>query len=135
MVGKIFQLITSHATRTGQAEGRTTFRPANKFVQGKFEEYGQLWDGKVPPYDSVLAAQEDQTIANKAVFRLTNRLHDIGFGKSTPVIYEQTWPNKNYGLWCDANGVDASAVYTIKVHSQIFDTPPLCECCGQELPA
>ena len=99
---------------------KNDIQASNKFVQGKFEEYGQLWDGKIPPYDSVLAAQADQTLANKAVFRLTNRLNDIGFGKSTPIIYEQTWPNKNYGLWCDANGIDADAVYTEQVHFDIF---------------
>ena len=65
---------------------KNDIQASNKFVQGKFEEYGQLWDGKVPPYDSVLAAQADQTLANKAVFRLTNRLHDIGFGK-VPLLF------------------------------------------------
>ena len=99
---------------------KNDIQASNNTVQKKFAEYGQLWDGKVPPYDSVLAAQADQTIANKAVFRLTNRLHDIGFGKSTPIIYEQTFPNKNYGLWCEANGVDANDVYSERVHTQIF---------------
>ena len=42
---------------------KNDIQASNKFVQGKFEEYGQLWDGKVPPYDSVLAAQADQTLA------------------------------------------------------------------------
>ena len=65
-----------------------------------------LWDGKIPPFENVMAAFEDPALANKAVFRLTNRLHDIGFGKSTPVAYEQTWPNKNYGLWAEANDED-----------------------------
>ena len=62
----------------------------------------------MPPLENVMAAFEDQSLANKAVFRLTNRLNDIGFGKSTPVAYEQTWPNKNYGLWCDSLKLDSN---------------------------
>ena len=68
----------------------------------------ELWDGKVPPLENVMAAFEDQSLANKAVWRLTCRLHDIGYGKSSPIAYEQTWPNKNYGLWCDAMKLDST---------------------------
>ena len=67
----------------------------------------ELWDGKVPPFENVMAAFENQSLANKAVWRITCRLHDIGYGKSSPVAYEQTWPNKNYGLWCDAMKLDS----------------------------
>ena len=67
----------------------------------------ELWDGKVPPFENVMAAFEDQSLANKAVWRLTCRLNDIGYGKSSPVAYEQTWPNKNYGLWADAMKLDS----------------------------
>ena len=65
-----------------------------------------LWDGKIPPFENVMAAFQDPVLANKAVWRLTCRLNDIGFGKSNPVAYEQTWPNKNYGLWAEANDED-----------------------------
>ena len=78
-----------------------------------------LWDGKIPPYENVMAAWEDQELANKAIFRLTNRLHDIGYGKSTPVAYEQTFPNKNYGLWCDANDEDSN-VFNESIFTDIF---------------
>jgi len=78
-----------------------------------------MWDGSVPPFDNCLAAWEDQTLANKAIWRMTCRLHDLGFGKSNPVDYEQTFPNKNYGLWCDSLGLDSS-VFTEIEHNLIF---------------
>ena len=78
-----------------------------------------LWDQYVPPVDNIINGMIDQTKANSAVWRLTCRLNDLGFGKSTPIRYEQTFPNKNYGLYCDANGVDPST-YTDATHIDIF---------------
>ena len=78
-----------------------------------------LWDQYVPPVENIINGMIDQTKANSAVWRLTCRLHDLGFGKSTPIRYEQTFPNKNYGLYCDANSVDSST-YTDATHIDIF---------------
>ena len=78
-----------------------------------------LWDQYVPPIENIINGMIDQTKANSAVWRLCCRLHDIGYGKSTPIRYEQTFPNKNYGLWCDANGVDPTT-YTDATHLDIF---------------
>lgn len=80
----------------------------------------ELWDGYVPPIENVISGLVDDDLANSAVWRLTCRLHDLGFGKSTPIRYEQTFPNKNYGLWCDSKGLDSS-VYTDAVHLSIFE--------------
>jgi hypothetical protein len=70
----------------------------------------------------MVEVQADPDTAYSASWRLTNRLHDIGFGaqKSMPIKGEQTWPNKNYGLWSEANGVDPDAVYSPDVHASIF---------------
>ena len=77
------------------------------------------WDHYTPPFESVLAALDDQALANSAVWRLTCRLHDISFGKSDPERYTQTWPNKNYGLYSEDRGTDPNA-YTEANHLDIF---------------
>ena len=117
---------------------KNDIQASNKFVQGKFEEYGNdvWWDGQVPDYLHMIDLQADPDTPYAGSWRLTMRLHDLGFGaqKTKPVNGEQSWPTKNYTLWCEANGVDPEAVYSGEVHSTIFDTRPICECCGQELP-
>ena len=55
-----------------------------------------LWDGKVPPYENLAAADVDRTLANAAVWRLSCALADLGHGAKgwQPVKYFQTWPVK-----------------------------------------
>ena len=78
-----------------------------------------LWDGHVPPIENVLTAMADWEVKNSAVWRLTCRLNDLGFGKSTPIRYEQRWPEKNYGLYCESVGIDP-LTYTDATHLDIF---------------
>ncbi len=104
------------AACVGYVIGTQWYSDNDGFFKGLTED---LWDHYVPPVENIVNGMVDQTKANSAVWRLTCRLHDIGFGKSTPIRYEQTFPNKNYGLWCDANGADP-ATYTDAVHIDIF---------------
>ena len=55
-----------------------------------------LWDGKIPPYENTKAADDDRTLANAAVWRLSCRLADLGYGSRDwkPIKYTQTWPVK-----------------------------------------
>lgn len=54
----------------------------------------QTWDGSVPSRAAVLRAQEEG-LANKAVWRLTCRLYDLGFTKNPPRPKGvQTFPSK-----------------------------------------
>ena len=94
-----------------------------------------MWDGKTPEYLHLVGVQADPDTPYTAAWRITTRLNDLGFGKSTPVKGEQSWPTKNYGLWCEANGVDPVVTYSPEVHSAIFGVPLVCQCCGQELPS
>ena len=82
--------------------------------QHRFGLNFEMWDGKIPPFENCFAAWEDQALANKAIWRMTCRLHDLGFGKSNPVAYEQTFPNKNYGLWCDSLKLDSNVFSEIE---------------------
>ena len=80
------------------------------------------WDGHTPPHANLLnALGEPDTLANSAAWRLTMRLHDLGFGeqKHAPVRYEQTWPSRNYGKYAAAHDLDPST-YTEATHQAIF---------------
>ena len=79
-----------------------------------------LWDGHLPPLENIVKGMKDNSLANSAVWRLTCRLHDISFGKSTPIRYEQTFPNKNYGLYCEANDEDPDT-FTEAIYNDIFN--------------
>ena len=116
---------------------KNDIQASNNTVQKEFAEYGssEMWDGKVPDYKNLVNAQAEPEVPYSASWRITTRLNDLGFGKSDPVKGEQSWPTKNYGLWCDANSVDSSAVYSPEVHSAIFGVNLVCQCCGQELPS
>ena len=116
---------------------KNDIQASNMFVQNKFAEYGstEMWDGKTPEYLHLVSVQADPDTPYTAAWRITTRLNDLGFGKSTPVNGEQSWPTKNYGLWCEANSVDPDAVYSPEAHSAIFGVNLVCQCCGQELPS
>jgi len=79
-----------------------------------------FWDDYVPPVENIIHGMVEGN-ANSAVWRLCCRLHDIGFGEqhNVPIRYEQTFPTKNYGKYCEANGVDPST-YTDATHLDIF---------------
>ena len=104
----------------GYVIGTQWYTDDKGFFKGLSQDY---WDGHVPPIANLLnALAAPDTLANSASWRLGSRLQDIGFGKQKhgPVRYEQTWPGKNYGLWAEANGVDA-ATYTEATHNKIFN--------------
>jgi hypothetical protein len=46
----------------------------------------EMWDGIVPPMDSILSASRNPLVRNPAVWRLACRLHDLGYyrGKVLP---------------------------------------------------
>ena len=83
-----------------------------------------LWDGKIPPYENVEAADVDRTLANAAVWRLSCRLADLGFAskKYVPIKYEQTWPVKMMESYNAVHGpgMDDPTRYGPKAHDRIF---------------
>lgn len=84
--------------------------------------YDQLWDGKVPNYNNIVAAMNDPELKNAAVYRLAARLHDLGFLKNEPVEYEQGYPWKAMAAWQKSNGynVKPEGTYGRKAHEKIF---------------
>ena len=83
-----------------------------------------LWDQKEPPYENVKAADDDRTLANAAVWRLSSRLADLGYGSRnwTPIKYEQTYPVKAMIAYNEVHGpgMDDLSVYGPKAHTRIF---------------
>jgi hypothetical protein len=83
-----------------------------------------LWDHKEPPYENVKAADEDRSLANAAVWRLSCRLADLGYGSRnwTPIKYEQTYPVKAMIAYNEVHGpgMDDLSVYGPKAHERIF---------------
>ena len=84
-----------------------------------------LWDGKIPPYENVKAADDDRTLANAAVWRLSSRLADLGFGgkKWVPVKYSQTYPVKALNEYNALHAPDMAdpTVYGPRAHTRIFE--------------
>lgn len=78
-----------------------------------------LWDGIVPVYDGILAA-EDDGIANPAAWRLACRLADLGFYKGVPVRGVQTYPSKAVAAWQQSIGVKPTGKYGPIAHDRIF---------------
>ena len=87
-------------------------------VQGK-------WDQKVPPYENVMLANDDRTLANAAVWRLACRLSDLGYGSKNwqPVKYEQTYPVKAMESYNEehAPNMEDKSQYGPKAHDRIFN--------------
>ena len=83
-----------------------------------------LWDQKEPPYDNVKAADDDRSLANAAVWRLSCRLADLGYASSkyVPIKYEQTWPVKMMEAYNAEHGpgMEDPTVYGPKAHERIF---------------
>ncbi|NBQ37507.1 MAG: hypothetical protein EBU42_08085 [Synechococcus sp.] len=83
-----------------------------------------LWDGKIPPMENVMAANDDRTLANAAVWRLSCRLADLGYGSRnwTPIKYEQTYPVRAMEAYNDvhAPGMEDKSQYGPKAHDRIF---------------
>ena len=104
---------TSKAQRDGSKFDLPIFGGNNK---------KDLWDGKVPEYDNVIAAMKDDSLKNLAAYRLASRLHDLGFFKGEPVKYEQGYPWKSVEAWQKSKGynVKPPGTYNLKAHEQIF---------------
>lgn len=82
-----------------------------------------LWDGKIPPYENLVAADEDRTLASAAAWRLACRLRDLGYGgaKWTPVKYEQTWPVKAMAEYnAKYEGMEDPTRYGPKMHERVW---------------
>ena len=77
----------------GWVDGTQWYSDNEGFFKGM--SYG-LWDDKIPPYENILKAHEDKTLASAAVWRLACKLADEGYGAKnwTPIKYTQTWPDK-----------------------------------------
>jgi hypothetical protein len=83
-----------------------------------------LWDHKEPPYENVKASDDDRSLANAAVWRLSCRLADLGFGAKnwTPIKYEQTYPVKAMIAYNETHGpgMEDKSIYGPKAHERIF---------------
>lgn len=80
---------------------------------------GDLWDGHVPPLDTLMAAEESGT-PNKATFRLACRLHDLGHYHGTPELGVTAYPRKAVANWQRSKGYKDTGLYGPKAHEQIF---------------
>jgi len=82
-----------------------------------------LWDGTVPPIENVYAAEADPTLRNKAAWRLSARLYDLGFFSGTPApCYEQGYPARAMASYNEryAPGMADPTKYGPKAHERIF---------------
>ena len=84
--------------------------------------YDEVWDGKIPSYNNIIAAMNDPELKNLAAYRLAARLHDLGFFKNEPVEYEQAYPWKAVAAWQKSKGynVQPAGTYGRKAHEKIF---------------
>ena len=106
---------------------KNDIQASNKFVQNKFAEYGSsdMWDGKIPEYYVLKKADDDRTLASKAVWRLACRLADIGYGGKNwkPELYVQTWPVKTMIEYNEhwAPDMEDKSVLGPKAFTRIFE--------------
>ena len=104
---------------------KVDIKASNKKVQTKFTEYAGQWDGKTPDYDVLKKADEDRTLASKAVWRLACRLADIGYGGKNwkPELYVQTWPVKTMIEYNErwAPDMEDKSVLGPKAFTRIFE--------------
>lgn len=82
------------------------------------------WDGKVPPLENVMAANDDRALASAAVWRLACRLSDLGYGnwKASPIKYTQTYPVKAVEAYNEKHGpgMEDKSQYGPKMHERLF---------------
>ena len=98
-----------------------------KYWRKRVEEFlgGGQWDGHIPDYDVLKKADEDRTLASKAVWRLACRLADIGYGSKNwkPELYVQTWPVKTMIEYNErwAPDMEDKSVLGPKAFTRIFE--------------
>jgi hypothetical protein len=82
----------------------------------------ELWDGVVPEFNNIMKAMNDENLKNKAAWRLSCRLADLGFFKGTPKEYSQGYPWNAMMDWQDANGITVSpeGSYNRIMHRKLF---------------
>lgn len=82
----------------------------------------KLWDGVVPEFNNIIKAMDDKELKNKASWRLSCRLADLGFFKGVPVEYEQGYPWNAVAAWQKSKGynVQPPGRYGRIAHEKIF---------------
>ena len=83
----------------------------------------KLWDGIVPEFNNIMRAMNDEDLKNKAVWRLSCRLADLGFFNGVPVEYEQGYPWKAVDAWQKSNGwnnISPEGAYGRTAHRKLF---------------
>ena len=81
-----------------------------------------LWDGVVPSFNNVMKSMNEDDLENKAAWRLSCRLADLGFFKGVPVEYSQAYPWKAMADWQKSNGfkVSPEGSYGRVAHRKLF---------------
>ena len=104
---------------------KNDIQASNKFVQGKFDEYGsdKMWDGKVPDIEGIYAAEADSSLKNPAAWRLACRLKDLGHYKGDPVKGEQGYPRKAVESFNANTNMEDKGKYGPRAHEKIFSLP------------
>ena len=109
-----------HQATVGYIVGAQYYDRNEHFFEGLREE---LWDGKVPPIENILAAEADLELKNAAAWRLACRLADLGYGSDTwvPVKYAQGYPTKAVAQANSKHeGMADPSAYGPKLHERLF---------------
>jgi len=78
-----------------------------------------LWDNVIPQFENVKKSQ-DQGVASIAAYRVSARLHDLGYYKGKPPVkYDQKYPSKTIKKFNKKNGISDSS-YTKDTESKLF---------------
>jgi hypothetical protein len=83
----------------------------------------ELWDGVIPEFSNIMRAMKDEDLKNKAVWRLSCKLADLGFFNGVPVEYEQGYPWKAVDSWQKSNGwnnISPEGAYGRTAHRRLF---------------
>jgi len=80
---------------------------------------GDLWDGRVPYLDVLVAAQGSNE-ATAATYRLAARLHDLGHYAGRPILGVTAYPRKAIAVWQQSHGYQATGNYGPVAQQMIF---------------
>lgn len=96
---------------------------ADKYARDVFHaakpKPGDLWDGRVPELEFVMASQETGK-ATPAAYRVAARLRDLGHFHGLPVRGQQTYPKKAVANWQKAQGFKATGLWGPRAQAKVF---------------